>query len=72
MERELKPSVLITQGKYKGWRAFGPYLQRRKGRPEKEYYSLRNTKDGKRKHIYAEEFDTLGLNSKPKDDRPFL
>lgn len=68
-------SVLLTDGEYKDWRCFGPYILSRQGKREaSEYYVLK--KDGERKTIKKEiiesQFEIDLKREQDNNNKPFL
>lgn len=63
-------AITITEGEYKGYKCYGPYMKSRKGKESVEYYRLRKGDDII--NINADEFDLEGLTRTKPNDKPFL
>ena len=64
-----KAGVKITSGPYTGWWCYGPYIQKRKHRPSREYYRLVNGDE--RVDVDVSEIDIVGLRAE-ENKKPFL
>lgn len=68
-------SVLLTDGEYKGWRCFGPYLLTRQGKREaSEYYVLKKDKERKtvKKELLKNQFESDLKRVEDNNKKPFL
>lgn len=71
VERGFRSSKLLTDGPYAGWRAYGPYVQRREDRESTLYFRLKK-KGEKDKNIDASEIDIVGMTEVVENKKPFI
>lgn len=71
VERGFRSSRLLASGQYAGWRAYGPYIQRRQDRESTLYFRLKK-KGESDKNISADELDIPRMAEVVENKKPFI